>query len=51
MLIRIASGLLIIGPSIMNGWAQIYDFENGIDHYKVYPDPKKYADVNVQKIK
>ena len=46
----IASGLLTIGPSI-NTQAQIYDFDFGNDHYKVYPDPKKNSDVNVQKLK
>jgi len=49
-ILLIASGLLTIGPSI-NTEAQIYDFDFGNDHYKVYPDPKKSSDVNVQKLK
>src|SRR5574339_765427 len=49
-ILLIASGLLTIGPSI-NTHAQIYDFDFGNDHYKVYPDPKKTSDVNVQKLK
>jgi len=49
-ILLIASGLLTIGPSI-NTEAQIYDFDFGNDHYKVYPDPKKTSDVNVQKLK
>jgi len=49
-ILLIASGLLTIGPSI-NTEAQIYDFDLGNDHYKVYPDPKKTSDVNVQKLK
>lgn len=49
-ILLIASGLLTIGPSI-NTQAQIYDFDFGNDHYKVYPDPKKTSDVNVQKLK
>lgn len=48
--ILIASGLLTLGPSI-NTQAQIYDLDLGNDHYKVYPDPKKNSDVNVQKLK
>jgi hypothetical protein len=49
-IILIASGLLTLGPSI-NTQAQIYDLDLGNDHYKVYPDPKKNSDVNVQKLK
>jgi hypothetical protein len=49
-ILLIASGFLTLGPSI-NTQAQIYNFDFGNDHYKIYPDPKKNSDVNVQKLK
>jgi hypothetical protein len=49
-ILLIAAELLTMWPSI-NGWAQIYDFDSGNDHYKVCADPKKNSDVSVQKIK
>jgi hypothetical protein len=48
-ILLIASGSLTLGLSI-NTQAQIYHFDFGNDHYKVYPDPKKSSDVNIQKL-
>ncbi len=49
-ILLIASGLLTLGP-LINTQAQIYEFDLGNDHYKVYPDPKKSSDVILQKLK
>jgi hypothetical protein len=51
MLIAV-TGLLTLNPSMLtNAHAQMYGFNYGNDHNKVYPDQKKGSDVNVQKIK